>query len=71
MHLADIDAVGAPPPAESNCDGDGAAMAVIMISTAAESDYAGLFAESPAAGFLAKAELSAAGIRRILVGEHR
>jgi DNA-binding NarL/FixJ family response regulator len=57
--------------AESNRDGDGATMAVIMISTAAESDYAGLVAESPAAGFLSKAELSAAGIRRILAGEHR
>jgi two-component system nitrate/nitrite response regulator NarL len=44
--------------------GDG--MAVIMISTAAESDYADLIAQSPAAGFLPKAELSAAGIRRIL-----
>ena len=40
--------------------------AVIMISTAAESDYADLIAESHAAGFLPKAELSAAGIRRIL-----
>ena len=48
--------------AESN----GAAMAVIMISTAAESDYVDLVAESPAAGFLPKAELSAAGIRGIL-----
>jgi DNA-binding NarL/FixJ family response regulator len=48
--------------AESNGD----AVAVIMISTAAESDYADLVAESPAAGFLPKAELSAAGIRRIL-----
>ena len=52
-------------------DGDGVAMAVIMISTAAESDYADLIAESPAAGFLHKAELSAAGIRRILASEHR
>ena len=43
-----------------------AAIDVIMISTAAESDYADLVAESPAAGFLPKAELSAAGIRRIL-----
>jgi two-component system, NarL family, nitrate/nitrite response regulator NarL len=43
-----------------------AAMAVIMISTAAESDYADLVTESPAAGFLPKAELSAAGISRIL-----
>ena len=48
--------------AESN----GSMTAVIMISTAAESDYADLVAESPAAGFLAKAELSAEGIRRSL-----
>ena len=32
---------------------------------------ADLVPESPAAGFLVKAELSAAGIRRILAGEHR
>jgi hypothetical protein len=37
-----------------------------MISTAAESDYADLVAESPAVGFLPKTELSAAGIRQIL-----
>ena len=39
---------------------------VILISAQAEADYAELIAESPAAGFLAKPELSAAGIRRIL-----
>ena len=39
---------------------------VIMTSTSAEADYADLIAESPAVGFLGKAELSAAGIRRIL-----
>jgi DNA-binding NarL/FixJ family response regulator len=39
---------------------------VIMTSTGAEDDYADLVAESPVAGFLAKAELSAAGILRIL-----
>jgi DNA-binding NarL/FixJ family response regulator len=39
---------------------------VIMTSTSAEADYADLIADSPVAGFLAKAELSAAGIRRIL-----
>ncbi len=39
---------------------------VILISTAAEADYAELIAESPAAGFLAKSELSASGIGRIL-----
>ena len=44
--------------------GDGAA--VIMISSGAEADYADLIAESPAAGFLSKLELSAVGIRRIL-----
>jgi DNA-binding NarL/FixJ family response regulator len=42
------------------------AAALIMISTHAGEDYAELIAESPAAGFLPKAELSAAGIRRIL-----
>jgi CheY-like chemotaxis protein len=46
---------------------NGAATAVIiMISTAAEADYADLIAESQAAGFLTKTELSAAGIQRIL-----
>jgi CheY-like chemotaxis protein len=39
---------------------------VILISTAAEADYADLIAESPAAGFLAKSELSVRGINRVL-----
>jgi DNA-binding NarL/FixJ family response regulator len=39
---------------------------VIMISTHAGPDYADLIAESPVAGFLPKAQLSAAAIRRIL-----
>lgn len=39
---------------------------VIMVSAAAAADYAALLDESPAAGFLPKTELSAAGIRRIL-----
>jgi DNA-binding NarL/FixJ family response regulator len=43
-----------------------AGIAVIMISTSAEADYADLIRESPAAGFLPKAELSAGGIRRVL-----
>ena len=47
-------------------ESSGNTTAVIMISTAAESDYADLVAESPAAGFLGKAELSAEGIRRSL-----
>jgi CheY-like chemotaxis protein len=47
--------------------GDGQRAAdVILISTGAEADYAELIAESPAAGFLAKAELSASKIGLIL-----
>ena len=42
------------------------AAALIMISSYAEDDYADLIADSPTAGFLAKAELSAAAIRRVL-----
>ena len=41
-------------------------IAVILTSTSAAADYADLIADNPAAGFLPKAELSAAGIRRIL-----
>jgi DNA-binding NarL/FixJ family response regulator len=40
--------------------------ALIMISTHAEDDYRDLIADSPAVGFLAKAELSAAAVGRIL-----
>jgi DNA-binding NarL/FixJ family response regulator len=43
---------------------------VILISTHAESDFAELIDESPAAGFLPKSELSAGAIRRILNGSH-
>jgi DNA-binding NarL/FixJ family response regulator len=39
---------------------------VILISTGAEADYTEQIAESPAAGFLAKAELSAWRIGQIL-----
>ena len=39
---------------------------VILISTGAEADYAELIAESPAAGFVAKSELSVRRINRIL-----
>jgi DNA-binding NarL/FixJ family response regulator len=48
--------------AEDGQDGAG----VILISTGAEADYSELIDESPAAGFLAKATLSARGISRIL-----
>ena len=46
--------------------GSGQRAALIMISSHAEDDYADLIAESPAAGFLAKTELSAVAIRRVL-----
>jgi DNA-binding NarL/FixJ family response regulator len=39
---------------------------VILISTGAEADYVELIAESPAAGFLAKSELSAGRISQLL-----
>jgi two-component system, NarL family, nitrate/nitrite response regulator NarL len=42
--------------------------AVILISTYSAADFAGPIAESPAAGFLPKQELSADAIRRIVDG---
>ena len=47
-------------------DGRGGGAEVILISTGAEADYSELIDESPAAGFLAKSELSVRGISRIL-----
>jgi CheY-like chemotaxis protein len=47
-------------------DGQGGGAEVILISAHAEADYAELIAESPAAGFLVKPELSARAISRIL-----
>jgi DNA-binding NarL/FixJ family response regulator len=41
----------------------------ILISTHDEQDYADLIAESPAIGFVAKAELSAAAIQALLDGD--
>jgi CheY-like chemotaxis protein len=41
---------------------------VILISTHTQADFADVIAESSAAGFLPKAELSAAAIRRIVEG---
>jgi CheY-like chemotaxis protein len=40
--------------------------AVVLISTHAQEDFADLIAECPASGFLAKCELSAQAIRRIV-----
>jgi DNA-binding NarL/FixJ family response regulator len=48
-----------------DADGQGGD-AVILISARAETDYAELIAESPAAGFLVKSELSAQAISRVL-----
>lgn len=45
-------------------DGDGAV--VVLISTRSEGELTELIAESPAAGFLSKAELSAQAIRRLV-----
>ncbi|HEY2552916.1 MAG TPA: response regulator transcription factor [Streptosporangiaceae bacterium] len=46
----------------------GGEAATVLISTHPEADYADLIAESPAAGFLPKADLSADAIRRIVDG---
>jgi DNA-binding NarL/FixJ family response regulator len=48
--------------------GGGAAVVVVLISTHSEADFADLIAESPAAGFLSKGDLSARAIRRIVDG---
>jgi CheY-like chemotaxis protein len=48
------------------CDIDADRPAIILISTRAEADFTGLIAETPAAGFVPKSELSASAIRRLL-----
>ena len=40
--------------------------AIILISTRAQADFTGLIAQTPAAGFMPKSELSARAIRRLL-----
>ena len=47
---------------------DNNAAALILISTHARADFADLIADSPAAGFVPKSELSADAIRRIVSG---
>jgi DNA-binding NarL/FixJ family response regulator len=47
-------------------DGQAGGAEVILISAGAEADYAELIAESPAAGFLVKSDLSAQAIDLIL-----
>jgi DNA-binding NarL/FixJ family response regulator len=47
-------------------DGDGSAPRVILISTHDERDFVRLIESSPAVGFLAKTELSAERIHRLL-----
>jgi DNA-binding NarL/FixJ family response regulator len=44
----------------------GKGIAVVMTSASAAADYADLLAQSSAAGFLPKTELSAAGIRQLI-----
>jgi two-component system nitrate/nitrite response regulator NarL len=46
-----------------------AAATVILISTHAEDDFAELIADSPAAGFISKSELSADAIQRLVGGQ--
>jgi hypothetical protein len=43
---------------------------VILIPTHDAKDFVELVAQSPVAGFLPKAELSATAIRRLLAGRH-
>lgn len=52
--------------AQGGQGGQGGHAAVIMISARPGADYADLINESPAAGFLAKSDLSAREIERIL-----
>jgi CheY-like chemotaxis protein len=47
-------------------DADGTSLTVILISTHAEQDFADLIADSPAAAFVSKADLSAAAILGVL-----
>jgi CheY-like chemotaxis protein len=48
---------------------DSAPTSVILISTHSEDDFADLIAESPAAGFISKSELSAHAIHDVLDGQ--
>jgi DNA-binding NarL/FixJ family response regulator len=49
-----------------SCDEQGSNAEVIMVSARSETDYVDLIAESPAAGFLAKSDLSAQQICLVL-----
>jgi DNA-binding NarL/FixJ family response regulator len=75
LALVDIDLGG-----ESGLDvarqlgaGEAASLAsvVILVSTHAEEQFAELIAASPAAGFIAKSELSADAIEALLSGSHQ
>ena len=52
--------------AQRLADTESAPIAVILISTHAEADFADLIEEAPVAGFMPKSELSADAIRRML-----
>jgi DNA-binding NarL/FixJ family response regulator len=52
-------------------EGGNLAGAVILVSTHAEEQFAELIAASPAVGFIAKSELSADAIERLMSRSHR
>ena len=52
--------------AQSLADMDSGGIAVILISTQEESDFADLIEAAPVAGFVPKSELSASAIRRLI-----
>ena len=52
--------------AQLTSDGDAPVPTVILISTHAEQDFADLIADSPAAAFVSKADLSAAAVQDVL-----
>jgi CheY-like chemotaxis protein len=55
--------------AQLTSGGDAPVPTVILISTHAEQDFTDLIADSPAAGFVSKADLSAAAIRGVVSRE--
>ena len=52
--------------AERLADMDSGGIAIILISTQEESDFADLIEAAPVAGFVPKSELSASAIRRLI-----
>jgi DNA-binding NarL/FixJ family response regulator len=67
--LVDIDLAGDSGFEVARRIAQAAATRVILISTHAEDDFAEFIAESPAAGFIPKADLSARAIQRLVGGQ--